>query len=226
MWIPLLSTCLTAICFHQVFEVIYLTLVLPFFSSSTSTLPVSSTHSHSHQQSATVMGWGVARSARSLWNRMKKLPYIEMAPVTLATSCPWAKRAHLGVWEAEALTHPVNSHIDFKHTDLCTVSTVQCTCTFPIFLWIAGWLWLYMWKMNVFFLITAPGLLGSWFNSVVQQVISSHEDIGRWKLPTFFCLPQQWQLNNLTSESSRFPPDSYWKQCTPTRAAPYLKRQV
>lgn len=32
---------------------------------------------------------------------------------------------------------------------------------------------------------------------VVQQVICSHECEGGWRLPTVFCLPQQWQLNTL-----------------------------
>lgn len=61
----------------------------------------------------------VVRSGCSLRNGVGKLPYMAMAPVALATSCPWKKRTHLGGLEAVVLTISVKTRKDFRHIDLC-----------------------------------------------------------------------------------------------------------
>lgn len=92
MWILDLST----VCLQQVTEVSYPPFV-PLFSfsdlshplSSTATQPPSSALSYCHQQSEAVIR--AVRSGCSLRNGLGKLPYMAMALVALATSCPWEK---------------------------------------------------------------------------------------------------------------------------------------
>lgn len=57
--------------------------------STTSTSPASPSLSYRHQQSEAV--FRAVRSRRILRNGAGKLPYMAIAPVALATSCPWEK---------------------------------------------------------------------------------------------------------------------------------------
>lgn len=73
--------------FHFILHSSYLShTALPFPPAATSTLPAFSNLYECHQQSEAV--FGAVRSGCSLRNGVRKLPYMAMAAVTLATSCP------------------------------------------------------------------------------------------------------------------------------------------
>lgn len=184
------------------------------------------TESYCHQQSETI---GAVRSGCSLRNGAGKLPHIAMAPVALATGCPWEKGTFGGLGGHSTNSPSQNSWRVQTHWSLHLkkarrVNTVlkicfknRCLNHSLRELWYRAWVvwnvfeWFSMGGSKVCFKaatlqplysLAFRGMLCFSVHPVVQQVICSHEGAGEgwWSLLTFFCLPPQWQLNGLTSD--------------------------